>query len=67
MKRFVAALLLVTVLAGAARAQPARPLPPQPKPTFARWLIKKVIGPVVVAGAKDLLVSAIRSAIVAAL
>jgi hypothetical protein len=71
MRRFVAALLVVTVLAGAAQARPMRPVPQQPKPTWVVRLLRNVIGPILVAGAvagvKDLLAGAIRSAIVAAL
>ncbi len=67
MKRFLAALVLVTLLGGVADTKPVHPIPNQPKPTFVGWLIKKVIGPIVVTGAKDLVATAIRSAIVAAL
>jgi hypothetical protein len=67
MRRFVAALVLVTAFAGAAEARPIRPAPPQTKPTFVTWLMRKVIGPIVIAGAKDLAATAIRSAIVSVL
>jgi hypothetical protein len=48
-RRFVAALFLVTVLAGAAQAQPTRPVPQQPRPTLVVRLLRQVIGPVLVA------------------
>jgi hypothetical protein len=67
MRRLLAALVLVALLGGLAEAGPARPLPPRPRPSFIGWLLKQVIAPVVVAGAKDLCASVIRSAIVAAL
>jgi hypothetical protein len=67
MRRFVAALLLVGVLAGVAQAQPTRAVPQQPKPTLVVRLLRNVVGPILVAGVKDLLASAIRSAIVAVL
>jgi len=67
MRRFVAALVLVTVLGGVAQAGPRRPVPQQAKPTLVVRVLRQVIGPILVAGVKDLLASAIRSAIVAAL
>jgi hypothetical protein len=67
MRRLLAALLLVTALGSRAESRPVHPIPNQPKPTFVEWLIKKVIGPIVVEGAKGLVATAVRSAIVAAL
>jgi hypothetical protein len=67
MRRFLTALVLVTLLGGAAESKPVHPIPDQPKPTFVWWLMRQVIGPIVVAGAKDLVASAVRSAICAAL
>jgi hypothetical protein len=67
MRRFLAGLLLVIALSSRAESKPFHPIPNQPKPTFVGWLIKKVIAPIVVEGAKDLVASAVRSAIVAAL
>ena len=67
MRRFLAALFLLTALGSRAESKPIHPIPNQPKPTFVEWLIKKVIGPIVVEGAKNLVADAVRSAIVAAL
>lgn len=60
-------MILVTVLSGAGAARPLPPVPQPPKPIFIQWLMRKVIVPVVVAGAKDLVATAIRSAIVSLL
>jgi hypothetical protein len=68
MRRCVAALLLMGVLGGGAQARPVRPVPQQqPKPTLVVRLLRNVISPILVAGVKDLVACAIKSAIAAVL